>query len=73
MLGSQTIKHNDPTRQLALGYSIARRNGKVVRSTAGLSPGDATRAYGERRKIDSTIIKIHGKNDETKKQSDGGG
>ncbi len=39
-LGAQAIKHNDPARQLALGYSIARRNGKVVRSMAGLSPGD---------------------------------
>ena len=39
-LGAQAIKHNDPARQLGLGYSIARRNGKVIRSTVGLSPGD---------------------------------
>lgn len=34
-------KHNDPARQLALGYSIARMSGKIVRSTKGLRPGDA--------------------------------
>ncbi|MDR3581947.1 MAG: exodeoxyribonuclease VII large subunit [Candidatus Pacebacteria bacterium] len=33
-------KHNDPARQLALGYSIARTGGKIVRSTKGLRPGD---------------------------------
>jgi exodeoxyribonuclease VII large subunit len=54
-LGAQAIKHNDPARQLALGYSIARRNGKVVRSTVGLRAGDEmslTIADGE---IDSII------------------
>ena len=34
-------KHNDPARQLSLGYSIARTGGKIVRSTKGLRPGDA--------------------------------
>lgn len=60
-LGSQAIKHNDPGRQLKLGYSIARRNGKVVRSTGGLSPGDGLELTVSDGKIDSTIIKIHGK------------
>lgn len=32
---------NDPTRQLKLGYSIVRGNGKVVRSVRGMSKGDA--------------------------------
>ncbi len=32
---------NDPTRQLKLGYSIVRGNGKVVRSVKGMSKGDA--------------------------------
>jgi exodeoxyribonuclease VII large subunit len=69
-LGAQAMKHNDPTRQLALGYSIARMDGKVIRSTAGLSPGDAlalTVADGE---INSIIQSInqgnHGKNSEGK-------
>jgi len=72
-LGAQAIKHNDPARQLGLGYSIARRNGKVVRSTVGLSPGDEmllTLADGE---IDSVIKTInhginnqhHGENNKT--------
>jgi exodeoxyribonuclease VII large subunit len=57
-LGAQAIKHNDPARQLALGYSIARRNGKVVRSTAGLHAGDEmslTVADGEISSIIKTI------------------
>ena len=61
-LGAQAVKHNDPARQLALGYSIARRNGKVVRSTVGLHAGDEmslTVADGE---IGSIIKNInHGK------------
>lgn len=69
-LGAQAIKHNDPTRQLALGYSIARRNGKVVRSTIGLSPGDALALTVSDGTIDSSITNIHhGKDSETKKRS----
>jgi exodeoxyribonuclease VII large subunit len=66
-LGAQAIKSNDPARQLALGYSIARKNGKVVRSTAGLSPGAALELTVSDGIIDSTITNIHhGKNNETK-------
>jgi exodeoxyribonuclease VII large subunit len=68
-LGAQAIKSNDPARQLALGYSIARRNGKVVRSTAGLSPGAALEVTVSDGTIDSTITNIHGKNNETKKRA----
>jgi exodeoxyribonuclease VII large subunit len=63
-LCSQAIKHNDPARQLKLGYSIARMNGKVVRSTEGLSPGEALELTVNDGTIDSTIIKIHGKENE---------
>jgi exonuclease VII large subunit len=67
-LGSQLIKHNDPARQLGLGYSIARRNGKVIRSTAGLSPGNAIAITVSDCEIDSTITNInHGKNNEDNK------
>jgi len=62
-LGAQAIKHNDPARQLSLGYSIARRNGKVVRSTSGLTLGDEmslTVADGEIGSIIKTIS--NGKN-----------
>jgi exodeoxyribonuclease VII large subunit len=68
-LGAQAIKSNDPARQLALGYSIARRNGKVVRSTAGLSPGAALEVTVSDGTIDSTITNIHGKKNETKKRA----
>jgi exonuclease VII large subunit len=61
-LGSQAIKHNDPTRQLALGYSIARRGGNIVRSTAGLSPGDELSLTVSDGAIDSIIKNTHGKN-----------
>jgi exodeoxyribonuclease VII large subunit len=65
-LGAQAIKHNDPSRQLALGYSIARRNGKVVRSTAGLRAGDEMSLTVSDGEIGSVIKNIqqsttHGK------------
>jgi exodeoxyribonuclease VII large subunit len=34
------IRLNDPRRQLKLGYSIVRKNGKIVRSIRGVVPGD---------------------------------
>ena len=34
------IQLNDPHRQLKLGYSIVRKNGKIVRSIRGIVPGD---------------------------------
>lgn len=68
-LGAQAIKHNDPARQLALGYSIARRNGKVVRSTAGLSPGIALELTMSDGAVDTTIITIHGKNKKNEKRA----
>jgi len=72
-LGSQLIKHNDPARQLGLGYSIARRNGKVIRSTAGLSPGNNIELTVSDGEIDSTITNInHGKNNENRKKAGGG-
>jgi len=69
-LGAQAVKHNDPARQLALGYSIARRNGKVVRSIAGLAPGDPmslTVADGEIGSVIKTIehSNTHGKTNKT--------
>jgi len=68
-LGAQAIKHNDPARQLSLGYSIARRNGKVVRSTSGLAPGDGmslTVSDGEIGSIIKTINHSnHGKDSKT--------
>jgi exodeoxyribonuclease VII large subunit len=66
-LGAQAIKHNDPTRQLSLGYSIARRNGKVVRSTIGLTLGDEITLTVSDGEIGSIIKNInHGKNSENK-------
>jgi exodeoxyribonuclease VII large subunit len=62
-LGAQAIKSNDPARQLGLGYSIARRDGKVVRSTAGLSPGDEISLTVSDGEVGSIIKNInHGKN-----------
>ncbi|HVO28992.1 MAG TPA: exodeoxyribonuclease VII large subunit [Candidatus Paceibacterota bacterium] len=34
------IRLNDPRRQLKLGYSITRKNGKIVRSTRAFAAGD---------------------------------
>jgi exodeoxyribonuclease VII large subunit len=37
----QSIKLNNPERQLKLGYAIARKDGKIVRDAAPLRHGDA--------------------------------
>jgi exodeoxyribonuclease VII large subunit len=64
VLGSQLIKHNDPARQLGLGYSIARRNGKVIRSTAGLSPGNGIELTVSDGRIDAAITNINNNHDD---------
>jgi len=66
VLGSQLIKHNDPARQLGLGYSIARRNGKVIRSTAGLSPGNGIELTVSDGRIDAAITNINNNHDNGK-------
>jgi exodeoxyribonuclease VII large subunit len=53
-------KHNDPARQLALGYSIARANGKIVRSTKGLRAGDAIALQVSDGTIDTQITRTSG-------------
>jgi exodeoxyribonuclease VII large subunit len=40
-MAHMAAKHNDPSRQLALGYSIARVGGKILRSTKDVHSGDA--------------------------------
>ena len=40
-LAEMAVRHNDPARQLALGYSIARHGGAIVRSVKDVRPGDA--------------------------------
>jgi exodeoxyribonuclease VII large subunit len=69
-LGAQAIKHNDPARQLALGYSIARRNGKVVRSTIGLRAGDEMSLTVSDGEIDTTIKTINHRNHGKGKNND---
>ncbi len=71
-LGGQAVKHNDPARQLKLGYSIARRDGKVVRGVSGLSPGDGLELTVSDGKIDSTITHIHGKENKDRSIHGGG-
>ena len=76
-LGAQAIKSNDPARQLGLGYSIARRNGKVIRSTAGLSLGNEIVLTVSDGEIDSIIKTInhgnHGKNKASRPKKISGG
>lgn len=40
MFAEQSIKFNDPSRQLKLGYSIVRRNGKILRSIHNVKIGE---------------------------------
>lgn len=39
-IAERVISANDPARNLRLGYSIARRRGKILKSTKGISVGD---------------------------------
>ena len=54
-LVEQGISINDPRRQLALGYSIARRRGKVVRSIEEVSEGDKLEVQVTDGKITSRV------------------
>ena len=39
-LATGVVKHNDPERQLALGYAIARIDGRIVKKIGDAAPGD---------------------------------
>jgi exodeoxyribonuclease VII large subunit len=39
-IAERVITANDPARNLRLGYSIARRNGKILKSVKGVAVGD---------------------------------
>lgn len=58
-LTEQIVKANDPERQLRLGYSLVRHNGKILKSANKVSVGDPlviTLADGT---LDTTINSIH--------------
>ena len=61
-----TVRHNDPSRQLALGYSIARRGGKIVRSIEGLRRGDAIALQVSDGTVETEVAEGPG-NEEAKK------
>jgi exodeoxyribonuclease VII large subunit len=54
----QSVRLNDPTRQLKLGYSIVRRNGKIVRSVSGVKIGDELYSQFSDGEIQSRVEKI---------------
>ncbi|HEY4525838.1 MAG TPA: exodeoxyribonuclease VII large subunit [Candidatus Paceibacterota bacterium] len=54
----QMIKLNDPTRQLKLGYSIARLGGKIVRDTSGLKKGDVLEIQLGKGEIETEVKNI---------------
>ncbi len=67
-LAAQAAAHNDPARQLSLGYSIARANGRVVRSVKGRAEGDILELQVKDGSLDAAIKNIrhdhhnHGEN-----------
>ena len=54
----QMIKLNDPTRQLKLGYSIARLGGKIVRDTSGVKKGDVLEIQLGKGEIETEVKNI---------------
>lgn len=56
-----TIKHNDPERNLKLGYSLARYNGKLIRKTSDIKVGNEIDLQVYDGEIKSNIIKIEPK------------
>lgn len=51
-----TVRHNNPERQLALGYSIVTRHGQVVRSVTDVTPDDILDIRIEDGRIKSKAI-----------------
>lgn len=54
----QTIKLNDPARQLKLGYSLVRRNGKIIKSVRLLAVGNQLDIQVEDGLMETKINKI---------------
>ena len=54
----QSVRLNDPTRQLKLGYTIVSRNGKIVRSVSGVKIGDELYSQFSDGEIQSRVEKI---------------
>lgn len=52
---ANTVRLNDPARQLRLGYSITRHNGKVVRGARSVQTGDLLNTQVSDGVIDSTV------------------
>lgn len=53
------IRHNDPHRQLSLGYSIARKDGRVIRVANETLPGQKINIELLNGSFDSEIIRIN--------------
>ncbi len=62
------ISSHDPERQLKLGYSIAKIDGKIIKSTRGAKKGDGLSVTLADGIIDSRVteVKYHGKQKESR-------
>jgi exonuclease VII large subunit len=54
-----TVRLNDPTRQLRLGYSITRHEGKVVRGIRDVRIGACLKTQVSDGVIDSNVEGVH--------------
>lgn len=59
-----TVRLNDPTRQLRLGYSITRHEGKVVRGIKDVRIGASLNTQVSDGVIDSNVEGVHGSEQE---------
>ncbi len=58
-MAEQMTKLNDPTRQLKLGYSIARQGGKIVRDASQLKKGDTLHIQLAKGEIETEVKNIN--------------
>lgn len=58
VFAEQSIRLNDPARQLKLGYAIVRQNGKILRSVRNVKAGDELSTQLSDGDIQSRVEKI---------------
>ncbi|MDD5433230.1 MAG: exodeoxyribonuclease VII large subunit, partial [Candidatus Pacebacteria bacterium] len=57
---AKTIQANDPQKNLALGYCIARKHNKVIKTTQDFSVGDNFDLQMQDGILNTTVNKIYG-------------
>jgi exodeoxyribonuclease VII large subunit len=58
---SETLKHYDPKRVLALGYSLIRKQGQILRSVEGVKNGDKLVLRLAKGRLDAQVTGVYNK------------